>query len=324
MKKHTFPLIQFLTGASLLSACAQPMMMGNRLVPAQEFSKAVRDGKAGAFSIFDVDPNDERRAQFKPAVYQEGSEVTEAQSLLLPAANRLPAQGYALKQSIDLPSQQFVVDEKTLPLPSLPPGPPPGSSSPYLNGPMSANPSLWPDQGDGVFAMRDARAFQTMDVVTILVSESQEGRKKAETNTKGEFSLTAAIKSFFGFEKSWESNNDDLKSTSLVDASTDTEFKGKGETKRSGSLTGKLSAVILETLPNGLLRLEGSKIISVNNEEEIMVISGLVRARDIDAQNRVESSRIANMRIDFYGRGVVNDQQGPGWGARVFEAVWPF
>ena len=80
----------------------------------------------------------------------------------------------------------------------------------------------------------------------------------------------------------------------------------------------------MEVLPNGLLRIEGSKIISVNSEEEIMVISGLVRQRDVLATNEVASSRIANMRIDFYGQGVVADKQSPGWGARIFDTIWPF
>ncbi len=80
----------------------------------------------------------------------------------------------------------------------------------------------------------------------------------------------------------------------------------------------------MELLPNGLLRIEGTKIISINSEEEILVISGLVRQRDITAANQVDSSRIANMRIDFYGQGVIAEQQEPGWGARIFRAVWPF
>jgi len=82
--------------------------------------------------------------------------------------------------------------------------------------------------------------------------------------------------------------------------------------------------VIMEVLPNNLLRVEGTKIISINDEAEVMVISGLVRQRDINSNNQVRSSRIANMRIDFYGRGVVADQQKGGWGMKIFQAIWPF
>ena len=63
---------------------------------------------------------------------------------------------------------------------------------------------------------------------------------------------------------------------------------------------------------------------SINSEEEIMVVSGLVRQRDITADNKVDSNRIANMRIDFYGHGNLSEAQSPGWGARLFGYVWPF
>ena len=294
----------------LVVGCDPMSPLPPRVVPAAEFSRAVHEGKAADFSVFNATPESER------AAHGRGAESARA---------RLADEGFQARGGIDVPSPQFVVNEKNLPLPQVSSGPPPGSGSPYVNGPMTSNPSLWPDQGEGVFALRDQRAFQPMDIVTILISESQEGKKKAETNTKGEFTLKAAISKFFGLEtKDWKSNNDSLDPTALVDATTDKEYKGKGETTRSGSLKGNISAVILEVLPNSLIRIEGSKIISVNTEEEIMVVSGLVRPRDIDALNRVESSRIANMRIDFYGRGVVGEQQGPGWGARLFQWVWPF
>src|SRR5262249_3697406 len=110
----------------------------------------------------------------------------------------------------------------------------------------------------------------------------------------------------------------------LINAETHQKYEGDGETKREGTLKARISAVILEVLPNGLIRLEGTKIVSVDHEEEIMVISGLARPRDIDAGNQIDSSRIANMRIDFYGRGVVAEHTFPGWGARLLRYVWPF
>ena len=164
-----------------------------------------------------------------------------------------------------------------------------------------------------------------MDVITILVDDDTKGKKKADTKAEGKFDLLAGITNFFGIEtKSWASNNAGLDPATMINASTNSKFEGKGDTKREGSLQSQLSGVILEVLPNGVLRLEGSKIVAINDEEEVMVVSGLIRARDINASNQVESSRIANMRIDFYGRGVLADQNTPGWGARLFEYIWPF
>jgi flagellar L-ring protein precursor FlgH len=85
-----------------------------------------------------------------------------------------------------------------------------------------------------------------------------------------------------------------------------------------------MSAVVAEVLPSGLLRIEGEKIISVNNEEQVMVISGLVRPRDITSDNEVLSTKIAQMRIDYYGKGTVGEAQYGGWLGRVLRIIWPF
>jgi flagellar L-ring protein precursor FlgH len=197
-------------------------------------------------------------------------------------------------------------------------GPPPGSSAPYLNGQMKANPSLWPDQVQGQFIFTDHRAYNPMDIVTVVINDNTIGQKRGDTQTKSQFDLLAGITNFLGIESRWESNNEGLDSTALIQANTKNEYKGTANIQRQGLLQAQLSAVILELLPNGVLRLEGSKIVSINSEEEIMVISGLVRQRDISSDNKVDSNRIANMRIDFYGHGNLSEAQNPGWGARLF------
>ncbi len=207
----------------------------------------------------------------------------------------------------------------------MPPALPPGSSAPYYNGQMTGNPSLWPDEAQGGFLFNDYRASQAMDIITIVINEDNKGRKRADTETESEFDLIAGITELFGIETTkWIANNTSLDPAQLINASTRTEYSAKGDTRREGRLTGRISAVIMEKLPNGLLRVEGTKIISINEEEEILVISGLVRQRDISSMNEVQSARIANVRIDFYGRGVIGEQQKPGWASRIFEVVWPF
>ena len=85
-----------------------------------------------------------------------------------------------------------------------------------------------------------------------------------------------------------------------------------------------MSAVVAEVLPSGLLRIEGEKIISVNNEEQVMVITGLVRPRDITSDNEVQSTKIAQVRVDYYGKGTVGEAQYGGWFARLLRIIWPF
>ncbi len=312
------------------------------IVPAAEFSKQARQGTLGDFSMSSTlhATRDGYPAPVAPAPaalhYVDGDP-------------RYLEQGFTLKDSIAVPSEQIVNpngtghpgaqgqgreqvlaprERRPLERASLgytPPPIPPGSSAPYLAGQMTPNPSLWPDEAQGASLFRDLRAFQSLDLITIIIDESSEGRKKAETDAESKFSLTAAISNFFGIEtKSWASNNEALDPSNLLNATTDSKFEGDGETTREGELKARISAIIMEVLPNGLLRIEGTKIVSVNSEEEIMVISGLVRQPDVDAFNQISSSRIANMRIDFYGRGVVAENQQPGWLARIIRNIWPF
>jgi flagellar L-ring protein precursor FlgH len=82
--------------------------------------------------------------------------------------------------------------------------------------------------------------------------------------------------------------------------------------------------MIVEVLPGGVLRIEGERIISVNNEEQIMVISGLARTRDINSENQIDSTRLANMRVDYFGRGAVGSPQFGGWFSNLLRLLWPF
>lgn len=194
----------------------------------------------------------------------------------------------------------------------------------YPRRPPQLNASLWPANSEVASYYRDFRAFQPYDVITIVIDESAEGNKTADTDSETKFSLLAGITEFFGLETSKWAKNTSLDPTQLIRASTDSSFESQGQTARTGTLRAKISAVIVEVLPNGLLKLEGKKTVSVNNEDEVIVISGLVRQPDINAYNQVQSSRIANLQIDFYGIGRMADDQTPSWGYRVFKAIWPF
>lgn len=357
--KYTIPCYKL--AILFLSSCTpfgrSDDALRSRLVPAEEFSKSVKDGESDKFSIFRVaDPEnnmatkqvgiDERRGQLGKAKENGGIE-RNLQEPTLRSQGELPGtsfnentathpyakQGLTLQHSIELPTRQWNEDElngtlaqdkdsatgrlENASLQSTP--------GPRTSVPMTSNPSLWPDEGQGASLFRDIRALQPMDVLTIIINESSEGNKKADTNTESKFTLKAAISKLFGIEtKKFAANNTALDPTDLINASTEDKFEGTGETTRSGSLKARISALVIEVLPNGILRVEGTKIVSVNSEEEVMVISGLVRPRDVDASNQVDSSRVANMRIDFYGKGVVADHQEPGWGERLFQALWPF
>lgn len=213
---------------------------------------------------------------------------------------------------------QFEVYESTL------------KNSRDYNGPLSLGDpgltaSLWRESRGDNDIFRDHRAWKPLDLITIVISESAEGSKEADTETKSESTVEAAINQLFSFDDDIvEANPGKVDPSQLISASTTNEFKGEGETNRKDTLKARISAMVVEVLPSGILRVEGEKIIAVNQEEQVMVISGLVRQRDVNSANEVDSSKIANMRIDYYGNGIVAEAQYGGWLGRILRVVWPF
>ena len=184
--------------------------------------------------------------------------------------------------------------------------------------------SLWRESNSNTEMFRDSRAFAPMDLITIVVTEKTKATGKADTETKESADVSASIPNLLGLESTIARTNPQLSLSKLIAAATTNDFKGEGTTNREGNLTAKISGVVVEVLPGGLLRIEGEKIISVNSEEQNMVITGLVRTRDISSGNEVDSSKIANLRIDYYGKGIIGEAQDGGWVSRFMRKVWPF
>jgi flagellar L-ring protein precursor FlgH len=199
--------------------------------------------------------------------------------------------------------------------------------SPLDLGDPGATASLW-RENRGISLMRDIRAFAPMDLISILIIEDTEARSQADTKLSKNSSFEAAITSLLGLDSKIEDSNNSTTSPLSLDnaigTETSSEFNGKGETNRRGRLRGTVSAMVAEVLPSGILRIEGEKIISTNGEEEVMTISGLVRPEDVNTMNEIDSRKIANMRIDYSGRGTVGRQQSPGWAIALLDAIWPF
>jgi flagellar L-ring protein precursor FlgH len=189
--------------------------------------------------------------------------------------------------------------------------------------------SLWRETRGTNDILRDDRAWQAGDLITIAVTENDQGIRQALTNTKSENTLSASLKNLFGIAGIFNSEatspeEGNIKDPTLITASSSNEFKGQGTTNRLNQLRGRLSVMVAEVLPTGILRIEGKKIVAVNDEEQVMMLSGLVRVRDINSANEVDSSKVANMRIDYFGKGTLDEGQTPPWGARLIRTLWPF
>jgi len=159
----------------------------------------------------------------------------------------------------------------------------------------------------------DQKATHVGESVTIYIVETSSASNNASTSTtrSSDLSLTGTGTS---------SNKSLLNLTGGV--STGNTFKGEGSTSTEGSISAKLSARVDSVLPNGNLFIRGSRIITINGEEQTIKISGIVRTSDIQPDNSVYSYNISDANISFKGNGIVSRVQEPGWITKVFH--WLF
>lgn len=184
--------------------------------------------------------------------------------------------------------------------------------------------SLWRPQASGNQPFADVTARYPGDLLTIVVTEDDSGEKTAVTATERESEVLAAVQQFFGLPQELQAKNSNIDPTQLIRANSDWSYDGGGSTSRKGKLTARITVEVKAVSPSGNLWVQGDKRVAVNNEDQHMVLSGWVRPADISAKNEVASTRLADARIDYYGRGPVGRQQRPGWGLAVLDWVWPF
>jgi flagellar L-ring protein precursor FlgH len=212
--------------------------------------------------------------------------------------------GCAARQPV-LPDEEFVPADTVVPPPT----------------PRTAG-SLWSEQQGSLFY--DIKARNVGDIVTVAIFERASASKEANTSTSRDSSASAGIDSFFGLEKSLGTINSSINPSRLIDANYQSEFAGSGKTSRREDLVATLTTQVVEVLPNGNLVISGSKTVTVNREQQIIRLSGIVRQPDISPHNIVDSKNILDARIAYTGKGVISDKQGQGWLVRIMDNVWPF
>lgn len=184
--------------------------------------------------------------------------------------------------------------------------------------------SLWNDSDAAQnFLFLDNRARNVNDVVTVIISETPTATQKADTQTARQSSPSASISKVLGLDFT-KHNYLHMGSPPTIAASVNNSFKGSGSTDRSGSVLATISARVVQVLPNGNLVIRGQRAITINRETQYITLSGIVRPTDIDKDNTVQSARIADAQISYTGKGVLADQQGPGWLSRILDKIWPF
>jgi len=181
--------------------------------------------------------------------------------------------------------------------------------------------SLWEPDNGRAFMFEDRRAGRVGDIVVVQIVEQHSGSKKANTTADREANLNAGVSGgLFGINTLAEK----FAQYFNVDAQTSNDFEGDGSTSREDTLTGTIAAQVVEVFPNGDLRIQGKREVTVNSETQTMTIRGIVRRIDLDTQNTVLSTAVADAVISYTGLGVVDDVQRPGWATRIFNWLTPF
>lgn len=181
--------------------------------------------------------------------------------------------------------------------------------------------SLWDPENGRAYMFEDRRAGRVGDIVVVQIVEQHRGSKSANTKSDRSANFGAAASGGFFDISDWLG---DFRNLFDADVSSSNEFEGDGSTSREDSLIGTIAAQVMEVFPNGDLRIQGKRQVKVNNETQTMTIKGIVRRIDLDTENVVLSSAVANADISYTGLGVVDDVQTPGWAVRIFNWITPF
>jgi flagellar L-ring protein precursor FlgH len=172
----------------------------------------------------------------------------------------------------------------------------------------------------------DIRPRRVGDIITVVLVERTNASKSASTSTSKDNSVDVANPTLFGSPLSFSVGPFGSERRNLENSlESSKSFDGEGESAQSNQLTGNITAVVTEVLPNGYLRIYGEKVISINQGDEHITLSGIIRPTDILANNTISSTLIAGAEIAYGGNGVIADTSDMGWMGKFFNGKWwPF
>ena len=195
-----------------------------------------------------------------------------------------------------------------------------------------------PLAADSLFSQRTAKTgtlvteklnrYQPGDIITVLVRETLDARTSAETNTTKESDVSAAAPAlanpFLVGDK--PNGNNILNPGELPNWSitSENETKNDGDTRRRNTLTTSVTCTVVEAFPNGNLSIEGEKQITVNREDSTVILSGVIRSKDITPENTVQSTQVAKVNVLVKGKGPLWNNQRRGIVSRFLDWFSPF
>jgi flagellar L-ring protein precursor FlgH len=209
--------------------------------------------------------------------------------------------------AIDNPTTQPGYKPVHMPMPT----PQPASYSPN---------SLWRNGSRAFF--KDQRAHQIGDILTVKVKFADKATLENETSRSRKNSEDSGVDNFFGKKKLPILNT--AVPTRIFTADSEGSSEGKGSVDRKEELQTNIAAVVTQVLPNGNLVVEGRQEVRINFEIRELIVAGIVRPEDIESDNTIDSTKIAQARIAYGGRGQITDVQQPRYGQQVLDIILPF
>jgi flagellar L-ring protein precursor FlgH len=183
--------------------------------------------------------------------------------------------------------------------------------------------SLWQTGARAFF--RDQRASRVGDILTVVVTINDQAQLQNETKRSRANSDTLGATNLFGFENhlhNWLPTGVDP--SSLLDTSSALSNDGKGSVARQEQIDLRIAAEIIQILPNGNLVVQGKQQVDVNFDMRELTISGVIRPQDVAADNTITYDQIAEARIEYGGKGSIQDVQQPRYGDQLLDIVMPF
>jgi flagellar L-ring protein FlgH len=172
-------------------------------------------------------------------------------------------------------------------------------------------------QGQQIELFADLKARRVGDVLTIRLTESTNASKNAATKTAKTTAVNNTGPTVLG--RTITAAGVPIFTTTLSGADS---FAGSGSSTIGNTLAGSLTVTVMAVQPNGNLVVQGDKTLKLNQGDEFVHVSGVVRGADIATDNTVTSDKIADAHISYSGRGVIDSANTMGWFAKFFNSMW--
>ncbi len=162
----------------------------------------------------------------------------------------------------------------------------------------------------------DRTAYRIGDILTINLSERTRSSKDQSTEISKSSSNNLDAPTLLGTVPTLNGNE------ISIDTAQDRNFSGEGSSDQSNALSGVITVSVVDVMPNGVMKVRGEKWLTLNQGDEYIRLTGLVRIEDVSADNSVNSSRVANARITYTGKGVHDQANRTGWLDQFFSSEW--